>query len=81
LSIRAGTGLDIRRYTEHLKGGKADGQDLTRYELAQLLKGITIEMEHTGDRMVALEITTDHLEEIPDYYDHLEAMESEARKQ
>jgi len=72
-----GTGLDVRYYAEHLKGGRADRQDLTRYELAQLLKGISIEMEHTKDKMVALEIATDHLEEVPDYYDHLESMEKE----
>ena len=35
-------------------------------------------MEHTDDPKVALEITMDHLEELPDYYDHLDKMEKEA---
>jgi hypothetical protein len=40
--------------------------------------GIDIELEHTKDKMTALEIAMDHLEEISDYYTRLEKMEEEA---
>jgi len=80
MAIMSETNLDIRHFREHLKGGRADGQDITRYDLTQLLKGIAIEAEHTTNTMQALEIATDHLEEIPDYYGKLETMEKEAKK-
>ena len=42
----------------------------------QILKGMKVEMEHTNDPGIALEITMDHLTENQDYYDYLEDMES-----
>ena len=41
----------------------------------QLRKGIRIEMEHTTEMMIALEIAMDHLFEDPYYYDKLDDME------
>jgi hypothetical protein len=41
----------------------------------QLKKGIAVEMEHTRDPRVALQIALDHLNERPDYYDMLAAVE------
>ncbi len=41
----------------------------------QLKKGIAVEMEHTRDPRAALEIALDHLNERPDYYDMLAAVE------
>jgi len=41
----------------------------------QLTKGIKAELEHTSDRKIAKEIALDHLNELPDYYDRLEAVE------
>jgi hypothetical protein len=43
--------------------------------MAQLKKGIKVELEHTTDRNVAAEIALDHLNEFPDYYDRLEKVE------
>ena len=68
-------GVDIDRFKDRLPGGYADGRDITRYDLDQLILGIKIELEHTSNRLIALEIATDHLEEIPDYYTRLEEME------
>lgn len=68
-------GADIDRFKDRLPGGYADGKDITRYDLDQLILGIKIELEHTSNRLIALEIATDHLEEIPDYYTRLEEME------
>lgn len=73
-------------YNEMLKGGKAD--NMTIQQIAdkhgvpveqiqdQLKKGIKVEAEHTQDHETATEIAMDHLYELPDYYDRLEAMEN-----
>jgi hypothetical protein len=70
---------------EEIKGGLADGKDIediaamhdvdmdTMFE--QLQKGVRVEMEHTSEMMVALEIAMDHLFEDPFYYDKLANME------
>lgn len=42
---------------------------------SQLLKGIKVEQEHTGDLVMAREIALDHLDEFPDYYDRLDRAE------
>ena len=73
-------GIEIGKYREVLKGGRADGMGITRYELKELLVGIKVEREHTTDKYIALEIATDHLEEFPDYYTRLEEMEEKAEK-
>jgi hypothetical protein len=80
-AIKTEYGLDIREFKETLKGGKADGKSITQYDLKQILLGIKVELEHTSNKMLALEIVMDHLEEISDYYTHLEKMEKEAEAQ
>ena len=71
-----------------IPGGKADkysiqdiatkhGESLDNI-VAQLKKGILIELEHTTDQTKALEIAMDHLIELPDYYDRLVKMEQDA---
>ncbi|HOB69981.1 MAG TPA: hypothetical protein PKK34_09315 [Syntrophorhabdaceae bacterium] len=77
-AIKKEYGIDIIHFRGNLKGGRADGKPITKYDLQQLLMGIKIEQEHTSNRMIALEIATDHLEEIPDYYTRLEKMENDA---
>lgn len=61
-----------------IPGGKADDADIATYDPQQILKGMEIEMEHTNDPKVALEIAMDHLEEFGDYYTRLDSMEKEA---
>jgi len=79
-AIKKDYGIDIKEFKDQLKGGKADGKDITKYDLKQILMGIKIEQEHTTNKMIALEITTDHLEKIPDYYTRLQEMEEEAEE-
>ena len=67
-------------YEDEIEGGLADEAEPEEYGVDQLLKGIEIEMEHTDDPAVALEIAMDHLEESDDYYDHLEDMEDDMKK-
>jgi hypothetical protein len=70
---------------EKIKGGLADKMGLediaimhdvdmdTMFE--QLRNGVTTEMEHTSEMMVAMEIAMDHLYEDPYYYEKLTKME------
>jgi hypothetical protein len=52
-----------------------------KYDPRQLKLGIKIEREHTSDDAEAELIAKDHLDEIPDYYDWLIAMEKLAKKE
>jgi hypothetical protein len=45
-----------KEFKDQLKGGRADGKDITKYDLKQIIMGIKIEHEHTSNKMVALEI-------------------------
>lgn len=62
--------------------GEADRKGVTPSDVdqEQLAKGVKVESEHTTDPEVAEKIATDHLAEIPDYYDRLEKMETEAKQ-
>jgi len=77
-AIKKEYGIDIKQFKEKMRGGRADGKGITRYDLQQLLMGMSVEKEHAGDRMTALEISMDHLEEFSDYYTRLKEMEEEA---
>lgn len=63
---------------DQLPGGYGDDVLPSEHCLRQVFKGIQVEMEHTDDPSVALEIALDHLAEFPDYYTRLEGMEDEA---
>lgn len=80
-AIKKAYGMDIKNFKDRIKGGKADGKPITKYDLQQLIMGINVEQEHTSDKMRALEISTDHLDEFPDYYSRLAKMEEEAEKE
>jgi hypothetical protein len=77
-AIQKAHGIDIRNFKQKLKGGRADTHRVTDFDLDQLIMGIKVEQEHTTDKYTALEISMDHLEEIPDYYTRLEEMEEKA---
>lgn len=80
-AIRNAHGIDIKNFKDSMKGGKADGQQITKYDLQQLIMGITVEQEHTTNKLRALEISMDHLEEFSDYYTRLHHMEEDAEKE
>ena len=77
-AIQKAHGIDIRNFKQKLKGGRADAHKITDFDLDQLIMGIKVEQEHTTDKYTALEISMDHLEEIPDYYTRLHEMEETA---
>lgn len=61
-------------------GGVGDESNPKDFCKKQIAKGIEVELEHTDDESIALDIVMDHLEENPNYYDHLEDMESSMDK-
>lgn len=71
--------------TEKIKGGMSDNKSLKEIAekhnvdiddiLKQLELGIKVEIEHTDDPKVAIEIAKDHLCEFPTYYTELDKME------
>jgi hypothetical protein len=58
-------------WTDKLSGGKADDKKPQDFDQKALMKGIHVELEHTGDIMLAMEIAMDHLTEDPQYYEKL----------
>jgi len=62
---------NLNEYIDHLKGGKGDHLHIEDVDQPQVEVGREVEMEHTDNEMVALEIAIDHLAEIPDYYTKL----------
>lgn len=81
----------LERYKDHevslgitldnLTGGLGDkitiAQALEKFDFEQLHKGVNVELEHTNNVLIALEIAVDHLVENDKYYDYLEDMEKE----
>lgn len=53
---------------EKLIGGLGDDKSPDDFDKKQVMLGIGVEMEHTNDPKVALEIVLDHLSENPAYY-------------
>lgn len=67
--------LPTINWHDQVPGGKADRKSPTDFDAKALEKGALVELEHTGDPILAIEIAMDHLTESPDYYDELEKME------
>lgn len=61
----------LEGWTDKIKGGLADKKNPQDFDQQTLMQGIHIELEHTGDIMIAMEIAMDHLAEDLDYYDKL----------
>ena len=62
--------------SDKIEGGLADDKSVMDFNRDQILMGIGVEMEHTSDPRIALEIAMDHLMEDPEYYSKLKAMEA-----
>jgi len=63
----------IAKYSQDkIAGGLADKNKPTDFSEEALQKGIAVEMEHTNDTKIAMEIAMDHLHEDPQYYDKLQ---------
>lgn len=68
-------------FVEQLKNYKSPEQIAKKHNVSiekieqQLKKGIKVEKEHTNDVEIAKQIASQHLDEIPDYYDRLSKVE------
>ena len=67
--------FDINNFKQTIEGGKSDTNNITDYNLDQILLGMQIQMQHTSSYNTALQIVMDHLQQIPDYYDRLVQMQ------
>ena len=54
-----------------IPNGRGDDTDVSTINNNELAVGIEVELEHTSDRNIAIEIAIDHLTEVPDYYSKL----------
>ena len=61
---------------DELSGGLGDNKSAKEFDTGQIIRGLAVELEHTDDPLIAMEIAIDHLTEIPDYYTKLDKMES-----
>jgi len=71
------------KWKDKIPGGIADGKRPSDFKKEDIERGKKIEYEHTNDPAKAREISMDHLEEHPDYYDPkkgLPAMEKKLEK-
>ena len=64
---------------ELIPGGKGEGKSPLEFSPDQIKKGMKVEMEHTDDPMLSLEIALDHLTEDPEYYTEKETPEASAQ--
>jgi hypothetical protein len=67
-------------WEESIPGGLAAGSVPTEFDIQQLYQGALVELEHTPDPYVAIEIAMDHLTEDPSYYRKLKVMEEKAAR-
>lgn len=66
-------------WEDRLPGGKADGKAPSDFDEKELQKGQKVELEHTDDYDLALEIAQDHLSEFSTYYEELDKMEKKLK--
>jgi hypothetical protein len=81
----------LEKIEETIRGGLSDNMTIEKIAekhkttvdaiKSQIEKGKKVEMEHTDDPKEAELTAMDHLVEIPDYYDRLEKMEEDAKKE
>lgn len=64
-----------RHSRDLIPGGLADKKNPADFDHDSLVEGLRVELEHTSDPKIALEIAMDHLTEDPDYYRKLATIE------
>lgn len=62
-------------HKDQIKGGLADKKKPSDFPADKLKAGIKVELEHTDDPKIAIEIAMDHLSEDLEYYNKLKTME------
>jgi len=69
-----------KKTQDNLSGGYGDDMPISSFPPEAISKGLKVEYEHTNDKELAEEIVKDHLTENIKYYDYLEDMETEFKK-
>jgi hypothetical protein len=64
-----------KQWVDQIPGGLSDKKQPSDFDAEQLAKGIKVELEHTDNVLIAIEIAMDHLSEDSKYYDKLEKIE------
>jgi hypothetical protein len=59
---------NLDNFEDQIDGGLAAEKKPHEFDKEQLKRGLKVEMEHTNDPLVALEIAMDHIMEDPTYY-------------
>ena len=67
--------MKLKKRKDIIPGGLADKKHPSDFDSEALKKGLKVELEHTTDPHIAVEIAMDHLTEDPAYYDKLAKME------
>lgn len=66
--------ISAEAYGDEIPGGLADEYEPEDFPEDALEDGVEVELEHTDDEQLALEIAMDHLTEDEDYYEKLEKL-------
>lgn len=69
----------VAEHKDQMPGGLGDDADPEDFSEEQVTKGVKVEMEHTDDPDIALEVVLDHLMENPQYYDYLAEAEDKMK--
>ena len=81
--IRISKDKKVISHVNNLAGGYGDKitlpEAIDKFGVEALVKGLKVELEHTDNALIALEIAIDHLVENKKYYDYLEKMEKEMK--
>ncbi len=64
-------------HEDKIPGGLADKKNPSDFDKEALKEGVRVELEHTSDPAIALEIAMDHLTEDPAYYKKLATIEKD----
>lgn len=61
----------MHKLKDFIPGGKGDTKNISDFNIYEFEIGKMVEMEHTTDKKVAIDIVKDHLAENPNYYSEL----------
>lgn len=61
----------MKQHKDRIPGGLADDKSPEDFDKNSIIAGLKVELEHTDNPKIALEIAMDHLTEDPEYYKKL----------
>jgi len=67
--------IAANNWTGRFPGGLADDRNADEFDAMELARGVKVELEHTHEKVAAMEIAIGNLTEDPDYYKKLLGVE------